>query len=201
MSAEGGACGLWQKSITPLETDDKHDTEKKQAQYETIIKALSKFFNKYDVDCMGRMSTICSYLKLAFKYMSFVGFYVHRGDKSLSIGPYQGELIACGLIDFGKGVCGVAAEEQTIQRVDDVNKIENYIACDDVTQAEMVVPVLYPASTRVHSVLDIDSSSPEAFDETDEQYLQKIVNQFLFDGWGMQTSGVFILPSMASKKK
>lgn len=149
MSSGEGACGLWQKAITPLTKDDIRDTAKKEAQYQTVQKALTKFFNKYDVECVGRMATICSYLKLAFPYMSFVGFYTNRGNHTLGIGPYQGELIACGLIDFGKGVCGVAAQSVTTQRVDDVNKIENYIACDDVTQSEIVVPVTYPGSMRV----------------------------------------------------
>ena len=149
------------------------------------------------------MSTISSYLKLAFKYMLFVGFYVARGasnsapawsarfpappslgayteESKLEVGPYQGPLIACGLIDFGAGVCGSAAATKSTQIVDDVKAIENYIACDDETQSEIVVPVLHPASGEVHSVLDIDSEALAAFDATDKECLEALVAAFVF---------------------
>ena len=45
------------------------------------------------------------------------------------------------LIEFGKGVCGTAALEQTTQIVDDVSVCQNYIPCDDVTRSEIVLPV------------------------------------------------------------
>lgn len=60
--------------------------------------------------------------------MWFVGFYpVLVPDKTLQIGPYQGHVLACGLIEYGKGVCGTAAATNTTQIVDDVSKCDNYI--------------------------------------------------------------------------
>ncbi len=44
--------------------------------------------------------------------------------RTLQIGPYQGDLLACGIIDYGKGVCGSAVAARTTQIVDDVTKIE-----------------------------------------------------------------------------
>jgi len=62
--------------------------------------------------------------------------------------------------------------------IDDVSKIENYIACDAETQSEIVVPVLNADGT-VHSVLDIDSEVVAAFDETDRTNLEAIVAEFV----------------------
>ena len=116
----------------------------------------------------------------------------------LEVGPYQGALIACGKIQWGKGahyarsfsavgpkhasrfagVCGTAAAEKRTVVIDDVSKIENYIACDAETQSEIVVPV-FNADGSVHSVLDIDSEVVAAFGDTDVQYLQHIVAEFV----------------------
>ncbi|HCL12885.1 MAG TPA: Free methionine-(R)-sulfoxide reductase, partial [Alteromonas sp.] len=43
--------------------------------------------------------------------------------------PFQG-LPACIRIPMGKGVCGTAAQSNTIQRIDDVHAFEGHIACD-----------------------------------------------------------------------
>lgn len=96
------------------------------------------------------------------------------------MGPYQGPLIACGLISFGAGVCGSAAGTKTTQVVEDVKAIENYIACDDETASEIVVPVLHPETGEVHSVLDIDSEALAAFDATDQACLEALVAAFVF---------------------
>ena len=40
------------------------------------------------------------------------------------IGPYQGDVLASGIIDFGKGVCGTGAATQETQIVADVTKCD-----------------------------------------------------------------------------
>lgn len=65
---------------------------------------------------------------MTFPRMWFVGFYtVLEPGKTLQIGPYQGAVLACGLIEFGKGVCGTSALDERTQVVEDVSKISNYI--------------------------------------------------------------------------
>ncbi len=45
-----------------------------------------------------------SHLKVAFPSMWFVGFYsVKEEGKVLQIGPYQGPVLATGIIQFGRG--------------------------------------------------------------------------------------------------
>lgn len=93
-----------------------------------FVQDLTAFFQKYPVDTVGRMATINSFLKVAFPVMWFVGFYVvAEPGKLLAIGPYQGPVLATGLIVFGKGQCGACAEEQRTQIQEDVSQCKNYI--------------------------------------------------------------------------
>ena len=150
---------------------------------------LAKFLAKYPLDAVGRMATLNSFLHANFPRMNFVGFYVvpAAGAAELTIGPYQGEVLACGTIAFGKGVCGTAAAARAPQLVPDVVAIENYIACDDETKSELVMPVfgraLYneaapadpSAPKRLIAVLDIDFDVVGAPDATDVECLERIL--------------------------
>lgn len=128
-----------------------------------------------ELDIHGRMATLNSYLKMAFKYMWFVGFYMARRDK-LTIGAYQGEVLACGVIEIGAGVCGTAAASKVPVQVDDVHAIENYIACDDDTQSELVLPVL-AGDGQLVAVLDIDSDVKAAFLPVDTEQLAQLLQE------------------------
>jgi L-methionine (R)-S-oxide reductase len=94
------------------------------------------------------------------------------------VGPYQGHVLACGRIAKGKGVCGTAWARGATVNIPNVMAIENYVACDDTTQSEMVVPVI-ESSGLVSSVLDLDSDIPAAFDEIDQVCLEAIVAEFV----------------------
>lgn len=56
-------------------------------------------------------------------------------------------MLACGFISMGKGVCGTAASVRKTQVIKDVKALENYIACDEETRSEIVVPVFLPAAS------------------------------------------------------
>ena len=149
---------------------------------------LAKFLAKYPLDAVGRMATLYSFLHANFPRMNFVGFYVvpAAGAAELTVGPYQGEVLACGTIAFGKGVCGTAAAAGAPQLVADVAAIENYIACDDETKSELVLPVFgrnyhnepeAPAGAprKLIGVLDIDGDVVGAFDDADVAALTRIL--------------------------
>ena len=51
--------------------------------------------------------------------VNWVGFYLVKNEELL-LGPFQGHP-ACVHIPIGKGVCGTAVSEDSVQRVDDVN--------------------------------------------------------------------------------
>lgn len=127
---------------------------------------------------VAQMATISCLLAQAFPDTFFwTGFYIVSPDneKELVVGPYQGTL-GCLRIPFGKGVCGTAAEEQKTQIVEDVHAIANHIACDSRTNSEIVVPVFDNAENLI-AVLDIDSEQLNSFDETDQIWLERIVNK------------------------
>jgi GAF domain-containing protein len=102
----------------------------------------------------------------------WVGFYRVRGDVLL-IGPYQGSF-GCSRIPFGKGVCGACAVQGETILVPDVHQFSGHIACDASSRSEIVVPV-FDEQGQIRAVLDIDSVDCDAFDRTDQSYLEQIV--------------------------
>ncbi len=107
--------------------------------------------------------------------VNWVGFYIREGNE-LVLGPFQGKP-ACVRLPFGKGVCGTAAAEGRTIIVPDVSKFSGHIACDAASQSEIVVPLLNWGN--VAGVLDVDSASPNRFDEEDQEGLESVVAVFL----------------------
>lgn len=103
--------------------------------------------------------------------VNWAGFYL-LDRRSLVLGPFQGK-IACVRIPVGKGVCGTAVAENTVQRVGDVHAFPGHIACDAASNAEIVLPI--SVNGTVIGVLDIDSTVYQRFDEADEQGLTELV--------------------------
>ncbi|KAA0155029.1 hypothetical protein FNF28_06772 [Cafeteria roenbergensis] len=184
-AASGASCG--QRAVTRLaDIEAASDEHRKLLCYSAAVASLRKFFGKYpDMGEVARMATVNSVLKSAFPHMWFVGFYTvepsSSGGQELVIGAYQGDVLACGRIAHGRGVCGTAWAKGATQNVPDVSAIDNYVACDAETQSEIVVPVFGGAedSRRVTSVLDIDSEHKAAFSAVDERCLEAIVAEFI----------------------
>ena len=57
--------------------------------------------------------------------------------------------------------------------VEDVDAFPGHIACAASTRSEIVVPV-FDRAGRLLAVLDVDSDTPAAFDETDARALEEI---------------------------
>ena len=76
-------------------------------------------------------------------------------------------------IPFGKGVCGTAWAEEKVQVVADVNQFPGHIACNSLSQSEIVVP-LFNLQGKIAGVLDVDSASLDSFDAIDAQYLNDL---------------------------
>jgi len=105
--------------------------------------------------------------------VNWAGFYLLTEEKTLVLGPFQGK-IACVRIPVGRGVCGTAVAENTIQRVADVHQFAGHIACDAASNAEIVLPLVVNGS--VIGVLDIDSVEYNRFDEDDETGLKALTD-------------------------
>ena len=56
----------------------------------------------------------------------------------------------------------------------DISLCKNYIACDDETQSEIVLP-LFDEKNNVLAVLDIDSIFKNTFDEIDKSKLEELI--------------------------
>lgn len=146
----------------------------KNQRYEKVLESVKAVLlgSGQDLSIVARMALVASILRAEFFEWVFCGFY-QVVDNHLEIGPYQGEVLACSTIAFGRGVCGVAAEKQNTVIVDDVNQFPGYIACDSETISEIVVPVF--TDHQLVAVLDVDSPQAAAFDDTDKKYLEQIV--------------------------
>ena len=125
----------------------------------------------------ARMATVSSMLANSFDSYFWTGFYVvdPTKDAELVVGPYQGTL-GCMRIAFGRGVCGTAAATQQTQLVPDVHAFPGHIACDGRSASEIVVPV-FDATGKLIAVFDVDSDRPAAFDEIDQDWLERILAQ------------------------
>lgn len=71
-------------------------------------------------------------------------------------------------------VCGTAWKERATQLVPDVKLFPGHIACSSASKSEIVVPI-FDKEGVVTAVLDIDSEHLATFDNTDRQWLERIV--------------------------
>ena len=123
-------------------------------------------------DMVANMANMAALLHEEFGFW-WTGFYrVDQESDQLVLGPFQGP-VACTRIPFGKGVCGTAWERSETVIVPDVHQFPGHIACSSASNSEIVVPVFQ--EKKVIAVLDIDSTEFNTFDQTDKEWLEKIV--------------------------
>lgn len=140
----------------------------KPEQYEELLKAIDPLFDKELTAEVNQLNVLALLReKLA---LFWVGLYLAKPDK-LVLGPYAGSL-PCTKIAYGSGLCGQTASQGAIHCVNDVSQVENYIACHPETRSEIVIPGFRYG--RVAFVLDIDSVTVNAFDDTDKHYLTQV---------------------------
>ena len=121
-------------------------------------------------DPIANMANIAAMIHSTFGFW-WTGFY-RVIDGELVLGPFQGPL-ACSRIKYGKGVCGTAWKEQKTQVVEDVEQFPGHIACSSLSRSEIVVSIWH--DNEICGVLDIDSEKLATFDQTDKEWLEKIV--------------------------
>ncbi len=143
--------------------------ETRAARYEDVLRRIDALLEGED-DWIAAMATVACELHGAFNYFHWTGFYRAVSEDLLVIGPYQGGH-GCLRIAFDRGVCGAAARTRQTQLIPDVEAFPGHIACSSSTRSEIVVPVLTPEG-RLLAVLDVDSDDPDAFNETDQHFLE-----------------------------
>ncbi|MDG2785076.1 GAF domain-containing protein [Vibrio alginolyticus] len=135
-------------------------------QYQRLTKQAVALIES-EPDFIANLANLSSLLFMELDDLNWAGFYLTKGEE-LVLGPFQGKP-ACVRIPMGRGVCGTAAQTNTIQRVYDVHEFEGHIACDAASNSEIVIP--FSIDGKVVGVLDIDSPSIGRFNETDEEGL------------------------------
>ena len=119
---------------------------------------------------ISNLANLSALLYDTLEDINWAGFYILEGS-TLVLGPFQGRP-ACVEIPLGRGVCGTAAREDRTVVVPDVHAFPGHIACDSASRSEIVIPLR--VSGRVWGVLDIDSPSPDRFDQSDREGLEKV---------------------------
>ena len=141
----------------------------KEEKYLALLPQVKALCEGED-DMIAKMANVSALLHCEFGFW-WTGFYRVENNELL-LGPFQGPL-ACVHIGYGKGVCGTSWKERRIIVVPDVEEFPGHIACSSESRSEIVVPVF--KDNMVVAVLDIDSRELATFDDTDAQYLEKVV--------------------------
>ena len=126
---------------------------------------------EHESDDIANMANVAAMIHATFNFWG-TGFYRVVGEE-LVLGPFQGPL-ACSRINYGRGVCGTAWQQQQTIIVPDVEQFPGHIACSSLSRSEIVVPVWRDGV--VVAVLDIDSEHLATFDEEDRVWLEKITD-------------------------
>lgn len=141
--------------------------------YKNLAQQLSSLLEGEE-DLIANAANFSSLLFHSLPDINWAGFYFLK-DRQLVLGPFQGKP-ACVRIELGKGVCGTAAQlEQTVV-VANVHEFPGHIACDSMSNSEIVVP--FTKDGRVLGVLDLDSPLIGRFDETDARGLNDLIAVF-----------------------
>lgn len=141
----------------------------KTEQYENLLQQVQSVMDE-NADVIANMANMAAMLHETFGFW-WTGFYRVIGNE-LVLGPFQGPL-ACTRIAYGRGVCGTAWKERRTVVVPDVEQFPGHIACSAASRSEIVVPVVRDG--EVTAVLDIDSVHLDTFDQTDAEFLNRMV--------------------------
>ena len=123
-----------------------------------------------------KQQIICDFLKNEVPYYDWVGFYFKNGEKEeLKLAEFAGEPTEHTIIPFGKGICGQVAVTNQNFVVQDVSEQTNYISCGWKVKSEIVIPIM----VRNENIgqIDIDSHTPAAFKQEDQQLLEQICRE------------------------
>jgi GAF domain-containing protein len=152
------------------------ESQKKKGRYFRIYLQLKDLLEKSD-DIDARMATIVAVLHHKMKAFFWTGFYCLK-DGELIVKTYQGP-VACQVLEKNTGVCWAGINQGKTIIVPDVHRFPGHIACDSRSKSEIVVPLKDPAK-RIIGVLDVDSNTLNAFDQTDAENLERILSLLFF---------------------
>ena len=109
-------------------------------RYQELHKRIGALLDGEE-DWVSAMATVVCELHHAFERFHWTGFYRVTEPGVLRVGPYQGGH-GCLEIPFDRGVCGAAARDATLIRLDDVAQFEEHIACSSTTRSRRSAPCI-----------------------------------------------------------
>lgn len=121
-------------------------------------------------------TNLANFSKLIMDYFdntAWCGFYLIEKDNNLYLGPFQGDT-ATPFIEMGKGVCGTCALTKKSQLVANVHEYPGHIACSNLSNSEVVVPIL--KNNIIVGVIDLDSNLFDNYTLKDVETLEKVAN-------------------------
>lgn len=139
--------------------------------YENLNRELLHLID-FEDEWLAALSNAAALLGHQLDYINWAGFYLMKNGV-LILGPFQGKP-ACSAIAPGFGVCGSSVTRKETIVVPDVHEFPGHIACDEASQSEIVVPIMYKG--EVKGVLDIDSPIRNRFLPRDQAGLEEFVN-------------------------
>jgi L-methionine (R)-S-oxide reductase len=123
-------------------------------------------------DLIANAANFSSLIFHSLPDLNWAGLYFVK-DGELVLGPFQGRP-ACVRIAIGRGVCGTAAARRFTTIVPNVHEFPGHIACDAVSNSEIVVPLT--KGDRLIGVLDLDSPLFGRFDDEDAIGLNRLAS-------------------------
>jgi GAF domain-containing protein len=153
------------------------ESQLKSNRYNRIYNQLKELLRKSD-DPDARMATIIAVLHHKMESFFWTGFYCLKNGE-LIVKTYQGP-VACQVLEKSTGVCWAGINQGKTIIVPDVHLFPGHISCDSRSKSEIVIP-LKNTKNEIIGVLDVDSASLNAFDQTDSEWLEKIVG-LIFGG-------------------
>jgi L-methionine (R)-S-oxide reductase len=157
-------------------------TNSKAALY-SHLKSQLRSLIEGERDFIANAANFSSLVYHSLLDVNWVGFYFYK-DGELVLGPFQGKP-ACVRIEIGKGVCGTAAEVRETVIVENVHEFPGHIACDSISNSEIVVPLI--KKDQLIGVLDLDSPSLKRFDDEDAEGLNELIQVFM-DSTNLESS-------------
>lgn len=143
----------------------------KEEKYQSLIPQIKGLIYE-EPNLVANLANISAALKEAMGFF-WVGFYLVDSEDELVLGPFQGP-VACTRIKKGKGVCGSSWQRDKVLIVPNVDEFPGHIACASASKSEIVLPL--KKDGKIIAVLDVDSDQLNDFDETDQIYLQQILD-------------------------
>lgn len=161
----------------PVKPEHLHSESSKADLYDSLLQQLRALLDG-EPDFIANAANTAALVYHGLPEVNWAGFYLCGGGQ-LVLGPFQGKP-ACRRIDFGKGVCGAAADRKTTIIAPDVRDFPGHIACDPDSRSEIAVPLI--AAGRLIGVFDIDSPTIGRFDAADLRGVEALVECFLSEG-------------------